>query len=77
MAVEVNFPKPGMGIDEGTVVRWLKGVGDEVALGETIAEIETAKATVEIESPASGVLSQILVDEGATALVNTCLAILE
>jgi pyruvate/2-oxoglutarate dehydrogenase complex dihydrolipoamide acyltransferase (E2) component len=71
MAVKINLPKCGMGIDEGTVLRWLKAEGDMVTKGEPIAEIETAKATQEVEAPASGKLVKILLAEGATAAVNT------
>jgi pyruvate/2-oxoglutarate dehydrogenase complex dihydrolipoamide acyltransferase (E2) component len=77
MSVKVNFPKAGMGIEEGTARRWLKAVGDEVRQGEVILEIETAKALQEVEAPVSGTLVRILVPEGATAVVNTPLAVIE
>jgi pyruvate/2-oxoglutarate dehydrogenase complex dihydrolipoamide acyltransferase (E2) component len=77
MRTKVNLPKWGMGIDEGTVTRWLKRVGERVQIGEPLVEIETAKATQEVESPASGTLAQILVEEGQTAPVNTALALIE
>jgi pyruvate/2-oxoglutarate dehydrogenase complex dihydrolipoamide acyltransferase (E2) component len=77
MSVKVNFPKAGMGIEEGTARRWLKAVGDEVRQGEVILEIETAKALQEVEAPVSGTLVRILVPEGATAAVNTPLAVIE
>jgi pyruvate/2-oxoglutarate dehydrogenase complex dihydrolipoamide acyltransferase (E2) component len=66
-----------MGIEEGTVARWLKDVGDVVRQGEPLVEIETAKAVQEIEAPASGRLSRILVAVGETAFVNTDLAIID
>ncbi len=66
-----------MGIDEGTVTRWLKRVGDRVEKGEPLVEIETAKATQEVEAPASGVLAEILLAEGETAPVNSALAMIE
>jgi len=77
MTTKVNFPKSGMGIDEGTLQRWLKAVGDRIEQGEVIAEIETAKATQEIEAPVAGTLTQILAAEGATVAVNTPLALIE
>nr|WP_047168043.1 biotin/lipoyl-containing protein [Sphingomonas sp. Y57] len=77
MPVIVNFPKSGMGIDEGTVITWLKAVGDRVEQGEIIVEIETAKANQEVEAPASGVLSLILVQAGETVPVNSDLAVIE
>ena len=77
MAIEINFPKSGMGIDEGTVIAWLKGVGETVTQGEIIAEVETAKSVLEIEAPADGKLARILVDEGMTVPVNTSLGLIE
>jgi len=74
---KVNFPKAGMGIDEGTVLRWLKVVGELVHKGEVLVEIETAKAVQEVVAPASGKLTQILVSEGASAAVNTTLGMIE
>jgi pyruvate/2-oxoglutarate dehydrogenase complex dihydrolipoamide acyltransferase (E2) component len=77
MTVKVNLPKWGMGLEEGTVTRWLKSEGDKVNRGEPLVEIETAKATQEVESPASGTLVRILLAEGETAAVNTEIAVIE
>jgi pyruvate/2-oxoglutarate dehydrogenase complex dihydrolipoamide acyltransferase (E2) component len=66
-----------MGIEEGTVTRWLKAVGDPVETGEVIVEIETAKALQEVQAPVSGTLVQILVGVGETAIVNTTMAVIE
>jgi pyruvate/2-oxoglutarate dehydrogenase complex dihydrolipoamide acyltransferase (E2) component len=77
MATRVNFPKSGMGIEEGTVASWLKSVGDTVRKGESLVEIETAKALQDVEAPASGILIEILAPVGSTVLVNTDLAIIE
>jgi pyruvate/2-oxoglutarate dehydrogenase complex dihydrolipoamide acyltransferase (E2) component len=77
MTVSVNFPKSGMGIEEGTALRWLKAVGDQVRKGEVIVEIETAKALQEVEAPVSGTLVRILLQEGETAAVNTPIAVIE
>jgi pyruvate/2-oxoglutarate dehydrogenase complex dihydrolipoamide acyltransferase (E2) component len=77
MTTKVVLPKWGMGIEEGTITRWLKAVGDAVVQGEPLVEIETAKATQEVESPASGKLVQILLPEGETAPVNTEIAVIE
>jgi pyruvate/2-oxoglutarate dehydrogenase complex dihydrolipoamide acyltransferase (E2) component len=77
MTTKIVLPKWGMGIDEGTVLQWLKAVGDPVTEGEPIVEIETAKATQPVEAPASGVLSQILVAVGETVLVNATLGLIE
>lgn len=74
MSIPVILPQSGMGIDEGTVARWLKAEGDEVKQGEVIVEVESAKAMQEVEAPASGILTRILVKEGETTPVNTSLA---
>lgn len=77
MNSKINFPKSGMGIDEGTVLRWLKAVGDKVLEGEVIVEIETAKAVQEVAAPVSGTLTQILVPEGQSTAVNNALGLIE
>lgn len=77
MSTRVLLPKWGMGLEEGTVVRWLKTAGDRVAKGEPIVEIETAKATQEVEAPASGILAEILLQEGQAAAVNTAIAVID
>jgi pyruvate/2-oxoglutarate dehydrogenase complex dihydrolipoamide acyltransferase (E2) component len=77
MNTPVVLPKWGMGIEEGTVIRWLKEEGQRVEKGEPIVEIETAKATQEVEAPASGILAKILLLEGQAAAVNTEIAIIE
>ncbi len=61
---QLTMPNGGEGVTEGTVTRWLKGEGDDVALDEPIVEVETDKAVVEIPSPFEGKLSKILVPEG-------------
>jgi pyruvate/2-oxoglutarate dehydrogenase complex dihydrolipoamide acyltransferase (E2) component len=71
------LPKWGMGIEEGTVVKWLKAAGDRVQEGEFVVEVETAKATQEVESPATGRLVEILLAEGQSAAVGTEIAIIE
>jgi pyruvate/2-oxoglutarate dehydrogenase complex dihydrolipoamide acyltransferase (E2) component len=76
-SMKVNFPKSGMGIEEGTVVRWAKSRGERVQEGELLVEIETAKAVQEVEAPVSGTLIEIIVTEGSTVAVNTTLAIIE
>jgi pyruvate/2-oxoglutarate dehydrogenase complex dihydrolipoamide acyltransferase (E2) component len=71
MMTQVILPKSGMGIEEGTVVKWLKAVGDMVEKEEVLIEIETAKAVQEVLAPASGILAEILVAAGETVPVNT------
>lgn len=77
MTVKVNLPKSGMGIEEGTLSRWLRVEGDHVEKGEVIVEVETAKAIQEVTAPAAGKLAKILVPAGETALVNTQIAVIE
>jgi pyruvate dehydrogenase E2 component (dihydrolipoamide acetyltransferase) len=76
MATVVNMPKLGFDMAEGTLIRWVKGLGDKVARGEVLAEIETDKATVEVESLASGTLRKQLVTEGTSVPVGTPIAII-
>jgi pyruvate/2-oxoglutarate dehydrogenase complex dihydrolipoamide acyltransferase (E2) component len=77
MITEVRLPQWGMGMEDGTVARWHKAVGDAVEAGDIIAEIETAKTTNELEAPATGVLKEILVGEGEIAEVRQVLALIE
>jgi 2-oxoisovalerate dehydrogenase E1 component len=62
----ILMPNQDLTVTEGTVVRWLKQVGDSVKLDEVIVEVETAKAIVPVESPAAGKLADILAREGVT-----------
>ena len=75
--VEVLLPQWGMGMSEGSIVSWLKKVGDQVAEDEPLAEIEAEKVEETLESPASGTLVEILVNEGETVEVRTVIAIIE
>ncbi len=70
----IIMPKMGDAMEEGTLLRWLKAEGDPVQEGETIAEIATDKATVELQAPASGILRGIRVQEGQVVPINTPLA---
>ena len=75
MATELTMPQMGYDMQEGTVLRWLKGEGEAVANGEPIAEIETDKAVVEFESYADGVLHRIIVPAGTTVPVGEPIAV--
>ena len=75
MATELTMPQMGYDMQEGTILKWLKGEGDSVENGEPIAEIETDKAVVEFESYAAGVVRQILVSAGNTVPVGEPIAI--
>lgn len=74
MADAVVMPQMGYDMNQGTVVRWLKHEGDSVAAHEAIAEIETDKAVVEIESSVSGSVLKIVVAEGSTVPVGETIA---
>ena len=76
MATHIEMPKLSDTMTEGTVVRWLKNLGDEVEIGDEIAEIETDKATMAMEAFDEGTLSEILIEEGGKAAVGATLAIL-
>jgi pyruvate dehydrogenase E2 component (dihydrolipoamide acetyltransferase) len=75
MAETIKMPKLGFDMAEGVLVRWLKEVGEPVSKGEVLAEIETDKATVEVESPFSGVVLQLIVSEGDVIPVNDPIAV--
>jgi pyruvate dehydrogenase E2 component (dihydrolipoamide acetyltransferase) len=70
----VIMPKMGDGMEEGTLLRWLKSVGDQVDAGDPIAEIETDKVALEIEAAESGYLIQTMVNEGQTVPIGTAIA---
>src|SRR5215472_8250908 len=77
MSTQILMPALSPTMTEGKLARWLKNVGDEVRAGDVIAEIETDKATMEVEAVDEGKLSQILVEEGAEGVaVNTPIALL-
>ncbi|MEW6567133.1 MAG: biotin/lipoyl-containing protein [Chloroflexota bacterium] len=70
------MPKLGFDMAEGKLIRWLKAEGEAVEKGQVLAEIETDKATVEVEAPASGLVRRQLVSEGTSVPVGTPIAIL-
>ena len=76
MATNIVMPQMGYDMREGTVVKWYKGEGEEVARGEVIADIETDKATVEFEAYTSGVLRRIIADEGVSIPVGELIAVI-
>jgi len=74
--MDVIMPQLGETVAEGIVTKWYKKVGDAVKADETLFDVETDKVSTEIPAPASGVLSEILVEEGATAKVGVRLAVI-
>jgi pyruvate dehydrogenase E2 component (dihydrolipoamide acetyltransferase) len=75
MATEVNLPELGESVTEGTVTRWLKRVGDEVAVDEPLLEVSTDKVDTEIPSPVAGTLLEIRANEDDTVEVGAVLAL--
>jgi pyruvate dehydrogenase E2 component (dihydrolipoamide acetyltransferase) len=75
MAETISMPKLGFDMQEGVLVRWVKNEGENVNKGEVLAEIETDKATVEVESSASGVVRKLLVEAGSVVPVGDPIAV--
>src|SRR4030095_13374800 len=76
MPTDVVMPQMGESIAEGTIVRWIKKEGDQVARDEPLFEISTDKVDAEIPSPAAGIVDEIRVHEGETVPVNSVVAII-
>ena len=76
MPADVIMPALGMAQDSGTVLRWLRLEGDAVTAGEALLEVETDKATVELESPIDGILSGVRAGEGAQVPVGEVIAVI-
>src|SRR5208283_3086270 len=76
MAAEFMMPQLGLTMTEGTVTKWFKAVGDKVAVGDILVEVETDKITNQLESTTEGVLLTILVPEGTAAPVKAPIAII-
>ena len=75
MSDRVTMPALGESVTEGTVTRWLKNVGDTVAVDEPLLEVSTDKVDTEIPSPIAGTLQEILVEEDETVPVGADLAV--
>jgi pyruvate dehydrogenase E2 component (dihydrolipoamide acetyltransferase) len=75
-AVDVVMPQMGVSVSEGTITKWLKQEGEEIQADEPLLEISTDKVDTEVPSPASGLVTQILVQEGETVEVGTKLAVI-
>src|SRR6185436_16250503 len=73
---EVVMPQMGVSVSEGTITKWLKQVGEAIGRDEPLLEISTDKVDTEVPSPAEGVVTQILVQEGQTVEVGTVLALI-
>jgi pyruvate dehydrogenase E2 component (dihydrolipoamide acetyltransferase) len=77
MSVNIEMPKLSDTMTEGTLIKWHKKIGDSVQIGDILAEIETDKATMEMEAFDEGIITEIRVQEGEKALINGILAILD
>jgi pyruvate dehydrogenase E2 component (dihydrolipoamide acetyltransferase) len=75
-AVDVVMPQMGVSVSEGTITKWLKQEGEQIEADEPLLEISTDKVDTEIPSPAGGIVTQILVQEGETVEVGTKLAVI-
>src|SRR6476646_10593683 len=71
MASEVKLPRLGQGMEAGTITRWLKSEGDQVAKGEPLFEVDTDKVTQEVEADFAGVLLKIALKEGEAPVGQT------
>src|SRR5579872_403218 len=76
MATDVILPALGMSQDTGKIIQWLKAEGEQVAKGEPLVEIETDKATVEIEAPAAGMLTRVSAAAGEDIPVGEVIAVI-
>src|SRR5262245_5561583 len=76
MSTDVVMPQMGESVAEGTIVRWIKKVGDSVERDEPLFEISTDKVDAEIPSPAAGVITEIRANEGQTVEVNSVVAVI-
>lgn len=76
MATELTMPKMGFDMTEGKLAQWLKNIGDPVKRGESVAEIETDKVNIEVESPADGVLRGTFLEPGTTVPVGTLIGVI-
>src|SRR5688572_28706327 len=76
MATQVIMPKLSPTMEEGQLTRWLKKEGDKVSMGEPLAEIDTDKATMEMQALGNGVLRKILIREGESAPLGQVIAII-
>ena len=75
--MDIILPNIGETVDEGKVIKWLKQVGDQVADGDVVCEVETYKSTMEVPTTIAGTIKEIKVKEGEIVPVGSILAIVE
>src|SRR5258708_20115316 len=73
MATEIKVPALGESVTEATVAKWLKKIGDPIAVDDPLVELETDKVTLEVNAASPGILSEIVVPEGTTVEVGSIL----
>jgi pyruvate dehydrogenase E2 component (dihydrolipoamide acetyltransferase) len=76
MAEKITMPKLGFDMAEGTLIRWVKSEGEQIAKGDVLAEIETDKATVEVEAQSAGVMRKHIIQEGTVVPVGSIIAVI-
>src|SRR3972149_1438714 len=76
MPIDVTMPKLSDTMEEGKILKWLKAVGDRVAIGDILAEVETDKANMELEAYDEGGLAELRLAEGGSAPVGAVIAVL-
>ena len=74
--MDVTTPDLGDGVSEAIVARWHKNAGDAVRAGEPLVDLETEKTTTEVAAPASGVVAQVLTEEGAAVATGARMAVI-
>jgi pyruvate dehydrogenase E2 component (dihydrolipoamide acetyltransferase) len=77
MSVNIEMPKLSDTMTEGTLIKWHKKVGDTISIGDVLAEVETDKATMEMEAFDEGIITEILINEGDKAPIGGVLAVLD
>ena len=76
MSIEITMPRLSDTMEQGTIIKWNAKEGDAVSAGDAVADIETDKATMEMQVYDDGTIAKILVDEGSTVEVGTVIAIM-
>ena len=76
MSIEITMPRLSDTMEQGTIIKWNAKEGDAVSAGDAVADIETDKATMEMQVYDDGTIAKILVDEGTTVEVGTVIAIM-
>ena len=76
MTIEITMPRLSDTMEKGTIIKWHVSEGDEISAGEVLADVETDKATMEMQSFDDGVVAKIAVDEGVAVDIGTVVAVI-